>query len=130
MKKLERFSAGSGRTKVVVEFYEVGTDLLAIIGGEGPHIGAASLAEREPAGGSTRLSTISAAGHREAELTDRFAREVSRATGRRMLAVCGIHLDRIERSEIEAIRSHVGELISMCSSAEVSARLSRASGGS
>jgi hypothetical protein len=106
---------GDGRTGVYGTVYEVGPDLLVVIGGAGLHIGAATLAE--PLTGETiglqaivGHTEVPGRTHKEGELTDRTARRLAEATGRRTLAISGIHLDRINRQEIEAIRSNVGEL--------------------
>jgi len=110
MQRLGEVSAGEGRTRVHATIYEVGDDLLVILGGEGAHLGAASLAEGSP-DDRGRPVHLSAPGHREVELTDRVSCEVAAATGRRTLAVAGIHLDRIRRDEIEAVRANARALI-------------------
>lgn len=109
MQRIQTVHAGRGRTRVWGELYEVGPDLLLLIGGEGLHIGAASLAERR-SGEPLAARGISAAGHKEPELTDRLCVRLAEATGRRTLAVAGIHLDGITREEIDAIRANVEEL--------------------
>lgn len=120
MKRIKKISAGNGRTRVEVEIFEVGSDLLAIIGGEGSHIGAATLAERVLDG--IHSSTMCAPGHREAELTRQFSDAVASATGRRTLTIAGIHLDRITGSEIEAIRRNTRELVALAVPEEVPSR--------
>jgi len=94
----------------------VGADRLVLVGGEGPHIGAASLAERV-AGEETAVRGVVARvrdrperWHKEQELTDRVAKRLTEATGHLTLAVSGIHLDRITAEEIETIRANVAEL--------------------
>jgi hypothetical protein len=99
-------SAGEGRTEVRAEVFEVGSDLLIVIGGEGPHIGAATLVDSSDA----EPQTLRVGRHREGELSDLVARTVSGATGRRTLTVAGIHLDRITKDEIEKIRHNVRQL--------------------
>jgi len=110
MKPFKTVSAGRGRTRVYAEIYEVGSDLLAILGGEGLHIGAASIAEATP-GKTSDVATISARRHREAELTEYFSKAVCSATGRRTVAIAGVHLDRITKAEIETIRQNVRQLV-------------------
>lgn len=110
MKPLKSVSVGRGRTRVYAEIYEVGSDLLAVLGGEGLHIGAASIAEAIPSETSD-VATISARRHREAELTEYLSKAVCSATGRRTVAIAGIHLDRITRAEIETIRQNVRQLV-------------------
>lgn len=110
MNEVTRIEVGEGRTRVDARLFEIGPDLLVVVGGEGRHVGAASIAEIVGDGGPS-LESLSIPGHRERELTDRMARELAKATGRRTLALAGIHLDRIRSEEIEAIRRNVTRLI-------------------
>jgi hypothetical protein len=110
MKPLKSVFAGRGRTRVWAEIYEVGSDLLAVLGGEGLHIGAASIAEAIR-GETSDVATISARRHREAELTEYLSRAICSATGRRTVAIAGIHLDGISKAEIETIRQNVRQLV-------------------
>ena len=110
MKPFKSVSAGRGRTRVYAEIYDVGSDLLTILGGEGQHRGAASIAEATPEELSD-VETISARGHREAELTEYLSKAICSATGRRTVTIAGIHLDRITEAEIETIRRNVRQLV-------------------
>jgi len=110
MQPFKTVAAGEGRTRVHAELYRVGSDILAVLGGAGPHIGAASLAEAV-SGDEVTISTLAARGHKEPELTDRLSRAIYSSTGRRTLTIAGIHLDGISKAEIETIRRNVGELI-------------------
>ena len=116
MKTIRKISVGNDRTRVAVALYEIGPDLLAVIEGEGAHIGAATLAESDGRTGF-RSETVSALGHREFELTRELSRAMSSASGRRTVAIAGIHLDDIRKDEIEAIRSNVSEAATILSSA-------------
>jgi len=109
VRKVETFSAGQGRTRVVLELYEVGSDFLAVLCGGSAHIGAATLAE-PTTGVPIRLTSLSSLGHREAELTLEFSNAMTTATGKRTLTIAGIHLDGITKLEIEAVRKAVQEL--------------------
>jgi hypothetical protein len=109
MRELRTIRIGHGRTEVFGTVYAVGSDLLVLIGGRGLHIGAASLAE-PGLGNGLALSGVTGQGHKEGELTDKVAQRLAAATGRRVLAVSGIHLDRITKAEIEEIRSNVERL--------------------
>lgn len=116
MQETTRIQVGSGRTRVHADVYEVGADRLVLLGGEGPHIGAASLAERVAGEGTAVRGVVARVAdrperwHKEKELTDQVAERLTGATGRLTLAVAGIHLDGITAGEIEAIRANVAEL--------------------
>jgi hypothetical protein len=117
MEPIKTVSAGEGRTRVRADLYRIGDDLLVVLGGEGAHIGAASMAEAAP-DEAPRIRTIVSPPHKEAELTEFLSQAVCAATGRRTLAVAGIHLDAITRDEIEAIRRNVRQLVPpLCPSA-------------
>ena len=109
MQRFRSASVGRGRTRVHADVYRVGEDLLVVLGGEGPHIGAVSMAE-SIGEGEPRVTTLVAPPHKEAELTEHASRAICASTGRRTVALAGIHLDDITRDEIEAIRRNVREL--------------------
>ena len=112
VKKIDAITLGDGRTRLELELYEIGSDLLAVLNGAGPHIGAATLAERvvdSPA----HLTTLTSSGHREAELTLELSNTITNATGRRTLAIAGVHLDGITKAEIGSIRRSVRRLAAL-----------------
>ncbi len=121
MKTIRKIAVGNDRTRIAVALYEIGSDLLAVIEGEGAHIGAATLAESD-GGVGLRSETVSALGHRESELTHEFSQAMSAVTGRRTVAVAGIHLDGIREDEIEVIRRNVSEAVTILSSAVAGSR--------
>lgn len=100
---------GEGRTRIGAEVRAVGEDLVVSIEGGEAHVGAISMAEPQP-DGDPRTGTLAAMDHRESEVTSLVAREVASRTGRRTVVIAGIHLDRITREEIEAIRRNVRTL--------------------
>jgi hypothetical protein len=106
MQPFKSVSNGVGRTRVRAELYRIGEDLLVIIVGEGAHIGAVSMAEALP-GEEVGSATVTARGHKEAELTGFVSQAVCSGTGRRTVALAGIHLDDITQAEIETIRRNV-----------------------
>jgi hypothetical protein len=110
VKLVKSAAAGRGRTRVRADVYRVGPDLLVVLGGEGQHLGAVSMAETAP-GEDASVATVGARGHKEPELTEVLSRAVCAATGRRTVVVAGIHLDRITRDEIESIRRNVRRLV-------------------
>lgn len=100
---------GTGRSWVRLEWRLAGEDILiAITGGEAPHIGAAALAWQER--GAAEVSPLSVPGHRESEVACSCAGAVCRAVGRTVLVSCGIHIDRAERWEIERLCAHAALL--------------------
>ena len=116
MREIIKKQVGTGRTRVYAEVYEVGRDLLVLVGGEGVHLGAASLAQRVP-GEETTVDVLVARvrerpdrRHKEGEITDHVAGRLTDATGRLTIALSGIHLDRITPDEIAGIRANVEEL--------------------
>jgi hypothetical protein len=74
-----------------------------VVGGEGAHLGAVSLAERRGEDGTVRSGTLGALGHREPDLIGEIARSLGEATGRRVVVTGGIHIDAAVPDEIERI---------------------------
>ena len=97
---------GEGRTRIRAEVRNAGDDLVIVIDGGVAHAGAVSMAEPQR-DGSARTGTLAAMDHRESEVTSVVAREVAARTGRRTVVIAGIHLDRISREEISAVRKNV-----------------------
>lgn len=106
-----RIERGSGRTRVFCEGFLRGDDLLVVLGGEGPHLGAVSLAEPRGDDGTVRCGTLGALGHREPDLTADLARRLASATGRRVVLTGGIHLDDATPEEIEGVLANARSAI-------------------
>lgn len=89
---------GKGRCKVWAEATCAGDDILLYIwGGERPHVGSASLCTSgEPA-------SISVPGHMDHVVSHEAAKRVHSATGKRCLAIAGIHVDNASHEDIEEL---------------------------
>lgn len=86
---------GKGRCKVCAEATSVGDDiLLHIWGGEKPHVGSASLCS------SGEPTSVSVPGHMDHVVSHEAAKRVFSATGRRCLAIAGIHVDGASHEDI------------------------------
>jgi hypothetical protein len=88
---------------------EMGSDLLvAVTGGERPHIGSASVSVprpslADPAKISSTTSTINLTGHKDNFAGDRVSSRLSAALNTNVVAVSGIHVDNIGPEGIEQI---------------------------
>lgn len=102
---------GSGRSRISVEWRWIGGDLLvSVTGGEAPHIGAAALAFLE--NGVPSVLPLQVPGHREGELACFCAETLCQAAECTVLVLCGIHIDKASREEIQQL----------CANAELLAR--------
>ena len=90
---------------------EMGTDLLvAVTGGERPHIGCASVSVPRPSLAdpsimSSTTSTINLTGHKDNGVGDRLSAVLSAALNTNVVVACGIHIDNIGSPGIEHILS-------------------------
>ena len=66
-----------------------------LTGGDRSHIGAWSMAQPDSPVQTTQLP-----GHRDGEVSERWAELLSRATGETVFVVCGIHYDNLSREEL------------------------------
>lgn len=79
----------------------MGADLLvAVTGGDKPHIGAASVSVprpslRDPARTSSTTSTINLTGHKDNVVADRISACLSAALKANVVVACGIHIDNL-----------------------------------
>lgn len=87
----------------------IGQDLLvAIWGGEKPHIGAVSIAQprpslRDPKSTSATASVICLLGHKEDELAKAFSEVLSAALNTQVVVTAGIHWDNIDEQGIKKV---------------------------
>lgn len=98
-----------GRYDLEASVRTIGQDLLmAVWGGEKPHIGAVSAAQprpslKDPARTSSSASVICFLGHKEDELARRAALRLSAALNTRVVVTAGIHWDQLDQEGIRAV---------------------------
>ncbi|MBW1862177.1 MAG: hypothetical protein JRJ02_07365 [Deltaproteobacteria bacterium] len=87
----------------------IGQDLLvAIWGGERPHIGAVSIAQprpslKDPTVTSSTASVFCLLGHKEDELTKAAAEVLAAALNTNVIVTAGTHWDNIDQNDIEKV---------------------------
>ena len=97
----------------------IGQDLLvAIWGGEKPHIGAVAAAQprpslKDPDMTSATASVICYAGHKEDELAKASAEIISAVLNTRVVVTAGIHWDNLDQKGINAILKNGNALVEM-----------------
>lgn len=90
---------GEGRYQIFAEAIPAGDDILVFVGGgERPHIGGFSLSEP-----SASTVSFSIPVHKDFVVSHQVSEKVSRATGKRCLAVAGIHIANASREEISIL---------------------------
>lgn len=106
-----------GRIEVRLRALRMGHDLLvALDGGDRPHIGAVAVSQPRPeaAAGHPATSLIALLGHREEQLAQQTAARIARRCGIVATVACGIHHQAISRAEIETVLALAGELTEAC----------------
>ena len=92
-------SFGEGRYMVFAEAILAGDDILVFLGGgERPHIGGFSWSEP-----SVPPVSFSIPLHKDFVVSHQVSQKVSRATGKKCLAVAGIHVENATREEISIL---------------------------
>ncbi len=95
----------------------IGRDLLvAIWGGERPHIGAVALAQprpslKDPAAASATASVLCVVGHKEDEVVKKASEYLSAALDTRVTVAAGIHWDNLDEGAIRDVVGNVDALI-------------------
>ena len=98
-----------GQYDITAHVSHVGRDLLvAVWGGERPHIGAVSVAQprpslRDPAVTSATASTICLVGHKEDDLAKGIALALASACKTCVVVTAGIHWDDLPEEGIRAV---------------------------
>ncbi len=104
------FEAGEGRLHVFLKLLTLGNDLVVLIGGgEKPHVGAVSLAEKE--GESVSVKTLVSHRHKEGKVASKAAKEITGKVGVKTVVIAGIHIEKAEKQEIKELLNNVDELI-------------------
>lgn len=90
----------------------IGPDILvAIWGGEKPHIGAVALAQprpslRDPSVTSATASVLCRLGHKEDELAKQAAEKLAAALNTSVVVTAGIHWDNLDHADIRRVLAH------------------------
>lgn len=97
----------------------IGRDLLvAIWGGEKPHIGAVAVAQprpslKDPDATSATASVICYVGHKEDELVKAASEIIAAVLNTRVVVTAGIHWDNLDQNGIDAILKNSKVLVEM-----------------
>ena len=97
-----------GRIKINVHAVAIGEDLCVIIaGGDSPHIGCVTLSVPRPsladaAVMSATTSVLNMIGHKDDEAARYVSHTLAAKLNKNVVVTCGIHVDQITPSEIEA----------------------------
>ncbi|MFO7667666.1 MAG: hypothetical protein R6V76_13675 [Desulfobacterales bacterium] len=100
---------GTGAYDIEAEVRRIGTDLLvAVWGGEKPHIGAVAVAQprpslKDPNVLSATASVICLPAHKEDELAKKVAENLSATLNATVVVTAGIHWDNISRTGIKRV---------------------------
>lgn len=93
---------GIGRSWVALRWDRIGSDLsVTLLGGETPHIGAASLAFFQD--DTVQVQTSVIPGHKEGAMTHDYAQKLASLFKCTVLVNAGIHIDRAAPQEIELL---------------------------
>ena len=104
---------------IEAEAVRIGEDLLvAIFGGERPHIGAVAAAQArpslaDPARTSATASVLTYVGHKEDDIAKRAAEALAAAFGVHAVVTVGIHWDGLTPAEIALIATRCDALVRM-----------------
>ncbi len=109
----------TGAYDIQAEVRRIGTDLLvAIWGGEMPHIGAVAVAQprpslRDPNVLSATASVICLPAHKEYEIAKTVAETLAAAFNTQVVVTAGIHWDDIPQAGIELVIANSKTLVSL-----------------
>ena len=113
----------------------IGEDLLvAVSGGEKPHIGAVAVAQprpslKDPTVRSATASVICYVGHKEDDLAKHAAEKLAASFNTRVVVTAGIHWDNLSEEGIEKVIRHSRLLLDLVVDRVEAESLSPATGG-
>ncbi len=111
------FRTEEGRYDLEASVKWIGKDLLvAIWGGERPHIGAVALAQprpslKDPDVTSATASVICVVGHKEDEVVKKVSEFLSAALNQRVVVTAGIHWENLDDEGIRRIARNIDLLV-------------------
>lgn len=108
---MQRLVRNAGRVNLILEWEKLGEDHLVKLTGGAVHIGAAALGIFDIESGRASSSVLTVPGHREDEIVLMGARRLSEASRSSTVFLAGIHVDGINREEIEEIVAVSKEMI-------------------
>ena len=104
-------SYGKGKYEIIACFYAIGKDLVVLIGGgEKPHAGCVVMCEPDKAKGKVTTSVHTFSTHRDEVVAKPIAEELCRKTGTKVVCVCGIHVEKATKKDIELLVKNTQEL--------------------
>jgi hypothetical protein len=112
-----RFGTEEGRYDLEAHAQWIGNDLLvAIWGGEQPHIGAVALAQPRPslkdaASKSSTASVLCVVGHKEDTVVKTVSEFLSATLNTRVVATAGMHWENLDAEGIRSVVEHVDSLM-------------------
>jgi hypothetical protein len=112
-----RFRTEEGRYDLEASAQWIGNDLLvAIWGGEQPHIGAVALAQPRPslkdaASKSSTASVLCVVGHKEDAVVKSVSEFLSASLNTRVVATAGMHWENLDEDGIRSVVEHVDSLM-------------------
>ena len=104
-----RVRTQGGEYDIEAHVRRIGPDILvAVWGGERPHIGAVSIAQprpslRDPSMTSSTASVLCLLGHKEGELAKGLAEKLAAALNTNVVVTAGIHWDDLNPADIRKI---------------------------
>ncbi len=102
---------GEGRTRVTLQAFHLGADLLVWIHNENAHLGAVAVGEYDVKEERASCSVLTRLGHKDDFVAREAAHTISKRTKRPVCVVAGIHLNKITAIEIDDILKNSRSLI-------------------
>ena len=100
---IHEFSNGTGRNKVNLTAYYLGTDLVLGFYNKNGHLGAVALADYSREEKRVSTSVLTRLGHKDDILAQEAAHTISKIARGPVCVMAGVHLDGITEEEIELI---------------------------
>ena len=105
-------SLGKGRTRVTLQAWYMGNDIVVTIFNQNAHIGAVAIGEYSSHEDRTSVSVITRLGHKDDVIAQEAAYIITKHSKRASCVIAGIHLDNIVESEIKDIKQNCSNLVS------------------
>jgi len=104
-------SYGEGKYEIIACFNAIGNDLVVLMGGgEKPHAGCVVMCEPDKSKGKVTTSVHTFTTHRDELVAKPIAEALCKKTGSKVICICGIHVEKATKKEIELLVKNSEEL--------------------
>ncbi len=104
-------TSGDGRSRVSLEAFYMGQDLIVRLFNDSAHLGAVAVGEYDAEHKRASVSVLTRLGHKDDVLAQRAAHLISQCTQKPVCVIAGVHVENITSEEINQILENAAQIV-------------------